>query len=51
MGEPLISPCNFKNAITDPVNVIAPIDAPIDISTKLAVFILFNVPNPKASGL
>ena len=44
-------PCNFKNAITDPENVIAPIEVPIDISTKLAVLILPNVPKSNTSGL
>ena len=37
--------------MTDPVKVIAPIDVPIDISTKLAVFMSLNVPSPKDSGL
>ena len=44
-------PCNFKNAITDPENVIAPIEAPNDISIKLAVLILPTVPKLNTSGL
>ena len=35
VGAPLTKPCNFKNAIIEPVKVIAPIATPIDISTKL----------------
>ena len=30
MGDPDIIPLNFRNAIIDPVNVMAPIEAPSD---------------------
>jgi hypothetical protein len=43
-------PCNFKNAITDPEKVIAPIEAPNDISIKLAVLILPTVPKLNTFG-
>ncbi len=51
MGEPDIIPLNFKNAIIDPVNVMAPIAAPKDISTKLAVLIFPSEPKLNTSGL
>ena len=50
MGEPDIIPLNFKKAIIEPVKVIAPIEAPNDISIKLAIFILPGVPKLKTSG-
>ena len=50
MGEPDINPLNFKKAIIDPVNVIAPIAAPKDISIKLAILILPAEPNLNTSG-
>ena len=50
MGEPDIIPFNFKKAIIDPVNVIAPIAAPKDISTKLAILILPGNPKLNISG-
>ena len=50
MGDPDIIPLNFKKAIIDPVNVIAPIAAPRDISTKLAVLILPGNPKLNISG-
>ena len=43
-------PLNFKNAIIDPVKVIAPIEAPNDISIKLAILISPGVPKLKAIG-
>ena len=43
-------PLNFKNAIIDPVNVIAPIAAPKDISIKLAILILPGEPKLNTSG-
>ena len=43
-------PCNFKKAIIEPENVIAPTAAPIDISIKLPSYILPEVPKLKASG-
>ena len=50
MGEPDIMPLNFKKAIIDPVNVIAPIEAPKDISNKLAILIFPGNPKLKISG-
>ena len=50
IGAPDIIPLNFKNAIIDPVKVIAPTAAPIDISIKLASLILPTEPKPKAFG-
>ena len=43
-------PCNFKNAIIDPENVIAPIEPPNDISIKLAALILPTVPKLNTFG-
>ena len=43
-------PLNFKNAIIDPVNVIAPIAAPKDISIKLDILIFPGEPKLKTSG-
>ena len=43
-------PRNFKNAIIDPVKVIAPIEAPRDISIKLAILMSPGVPKLKAIG-
>ena len=51
IGAPDIIPCSFKKAIIDPEKVIAPTAAPIDISIKLASFILPGVPRLNASGL
>ena len=50
MGEPDIIPLNFRKAIIDPVNVIAPIEAPKDISIKLAILILPGEPKLNISG-
>ena len=50
IGDPDIIPCNFKNAIIDPENVIAPTAAPIDISIKLPSFIFPSYPRLNASG-
>ena len=50
MGEPDIIPLNFKKAIIDPVNVIAPIAAPKDISIKLAILISPGNPKLNISG-
>ena len=50
MGEPDIIPLNFKNAIIEPVKVIAPIDAPKDISIKLAILIFPGEPKLNTSG-
>ena len=50
IGEPDIIPCNFRKAITDPEKVIAPTAAPMDISIKLANFILPGDPRLNAPG-
>ena len=50
MGDPDIIPLNFKNAIIEPVNVIAPIAAPKDISIKLAILIFPGYPKLNISG-
>ena len=50
MGDPDIIPRNFKNAIMEPVNVIAPIAAPRDISIRLAILISPGLPRLKTSG-
>ena len=47
---PDIIPLNFRNAIIEPENVIAPTEAPIDISIKLANFIFPISPKLKAVG-
>jgi hypothetical protein len=43
-------PDSFKNAITEPVNVNAPMATPSDISIRLCAWMLPGVPIPKASG-
>ena len=50
MGDPDIIPLNFRNAIIDPVKVMAPIEAPSDISIKLATLILPGTPRLNADG-
>ena len=50
MGDPDIIPRNFKNAIIDPVKVMAPIEAPSDISIKLAILMLPGIPRLNAEG-
>ena len=50
MGDPDIIPRSFKKAIIDPVNVIAPIAAPKDISMRLAILISPGFPKLKTSG-
>ena len=49
-GLPDIIPRSFKKAIIEPVNVIAPMDAPRDISIKLASLIFPIDPKLKTSG-
>ena len=51
IGAPDIIPLSFKKAIIDPENVIAPTEAPIDISIKLANFIFPKKPKLNTSGL
>ena len=43
-------PRSFKKAIIEPVNVIAPIAAPKDISIRLAILISPGLPRLKISG-
>ncbi len=50
IGAPLIRADNFRNAITEPVKVSAPMATPSDISTRLCAWILPGVPMSKASG-
>ena len=50
IGEPDIIPRSFKKAIIDPEKVIAPIEAPIDISIKLEILISPGEPRLKAPG-
>ena len=50
MGDPDIKPLNLRNAITDPVKVIAPMAAPNDISIKLAILIFPGDPKLNTSG-
>ena len=50
IGEPDIIPLSFKKAIIEPEKVIAPTEAPIDISNKLPSLILPEKPRLKASG-
>ena len=50
IGFPEIVPCNFPKAKTEPEKVIAPINVPILISTKLAVLIEPTFPILKATG-
>ena len=50
IGDPDMIPLNFKKAIIDPVNVKAPIEAPKDISIKLAILIFPGDPKLKTSG-
>ena len=50
IGEPDINPLNFRNAIIELVNVIAPMAAPKDISIKLAILIFPGEPKLKTSG-
>ena len=49
-GLPEIVPCNFPKAYTEPEKVIAPINVPILISTKLAILIDPILPILKATG-
>ena len=49
-GELAIKSWSFKNAIIEPENVIAPIEAPSDISIKLAILMLPTDPKLNVSG-
>ena len=46
IGLPLISPCSFRKAMTEPEKVTAPIATPSDISTRLPPWMLPAVPMP-----
>ena len=50
IGLPLMRPDSFRNAITEPVNVTAPIATPSDISMRLEPWIWPCVPMSKAAG-
>ena len=50
IGAPLMRPDSFRNAITEPVKVMAPMATPSDISTRLWVWILPTVPMSNAVG-
>ena len=50
IGAPLMRPDNFRNAMTEPVNVMAPMATPIDISIRLWVWMLPTVPMSNAVG-
>ena len=46
IGAPLMTPCSLAKAMTDPVKVIAPMAAPIDISIRLLTWMSPGVPMP-----
>src|SRR4029077_20061389 len=50
IGAPLMRPESFRNAITEPVNVTAPMATPSDISIRLWPWIAPSTPMPKAAG-
>ena len=50
IGAPLMRPDSLRKAITEPVKVMAPMATPIDISTRLAVWMWPWVPMPNAVG-
>jgi hypothetical protein len=50
IGLPDMRPDSLANAMTEPVNVTAPMATPSDISNRLAAAILRGWPMPKASG-
>ena len=50
IGAPLMRPESLRNAITEPVKVMAPMATPSDISTRLALWMWPTVPMPKAAG-
>src|SRR4029079_15915760 len=50
IGAPLMRADNFRNAMTEPVKVIAPIAAPSDISTKLDLWMSPGTPMSNARG-
>ena len=50
IGAPLMRADSFRNAITEPVKVSAPMATPSDISTRLCGWMWPGVPMSKASG-
>ena len=50
IGLPLIRPESFRNAITEPVKVMAPIATPSDISIRLWPWMAPSAPMSKAAG-
>ena len=50
IGAPLMRAESFRNAMIEPVKVMAPIATPSDISTSDALLMLPRVPMPNASG-
>jgi hypothetical protein len=50
IGAPLMRPLSFRNAITEPVNVSAPIATPSDISIRLEAWMLPRAPMSNAAG-
>ena len=50
IGAPLMRPESFRNAITEPVKVTAPMATPIAISTRLALWMSPRVPMSNAAG-
>src|SRR6516162_862360 len=50
IGAPLMRPDNLRNAITEPVNVMAPIASPSDISMRLALWMAPTAPMSNEAG-
>ena len=50
IGAPLMRPTSLRNAMTEPVNVIAPIATPSDISTRLRLWMSPGTPMSNARG-
>src|ERR1700692_4634560 len=49
IGAPLMRPESFRNAIMEPVNVMAPMATPSDISIRLWPWMAPSTPMPKAA--
>src|ERR1700682_4850366 len=50
IGAPLVRPESFRNAITEPVKVTAPMATPSDISIRLWPWMAPSTPMPNAAG-
>ena len=50
IGAPPMRPDSFRNAITEPVKVTAPIATPSDISTRLGLWMAPTAPMSNAEG-